>query len=185
MPPESVQEIQPVMVGRRDSTDGEIASSTAAGTDLSASARIRTLLARHAAILRYAAIGASGYVVYVGLLVVVYDLALLSFLSTKGQAVDLLVISHSDAALLTATLIATQASICAVFVGHSLWTLAPSDLRPKPLWLRFVQFEARALVSVLGVLTVTVNAAVLLGAHHYVADSHRRPGHVQLELALG
>ena len=163
------QRIQAVTANRRGPAEDEMATQAVPGGDLFASSRIQAVLARHAAILRYAVIGASGYIVYLGLLVVAYDLAWLSFLPARDQAVDLLVFTHGDAALLSATLIATQASICTVFIGHTLWTFAGPDLRPTPLWLRFVQFEARALVSTLGVLTVTVNVAVLLGVHHYLA----------------
>jgi putative flippase GtrA len=120
-------------------------------------------------LIRYAIIGASGYVVYLAILATTYDLGLLPFLPAKDAAVDLGPFTHGDARLLITTLLATQASIITVFIGHCRWTFAETAVRPKPLWLRFVQFEARALISTLGILTVTVNIAVLSGINHFLA----------------
>ncbi len=169
MRPEFAQRAQPAITDQPDLAASAIASTRSARPDASVSARIEALLTRHATLLRYAAIGFSGYVVYLGLLFVMYDLALFPFLPGKGQAVSLLLFTHSDALLLITTLLAAQASICVVFAGHSLWTFSKAALEQKPLWLRFVQFEVRALASTLGILTVTVNVAVLAGVHHYVA----------------
>ena len=169
MRPEFAQRAQPAITDQPDLATSTIASTRSARPDASVSARIEVLLARHTTILRYAATGFSGYVVYLGLLFVMYDLALLPFLPAKDQAVSLLLFTHRDSLFLITTLLATQASICAVFVGHMHWTFGRAGLEPKPLWLRFAQFEARALVSTLGILTVTVNVAVLAGVHHYVA----------------
>lgn len=130
--------------------------------------RLKDLYNRHHKLIRYGLVGSVGYIIYVGLLAVMYDLALVPFLPGKGQSVDLLILTHNDSLFLITTLIGTQASICAVFAGHSLWTFV-AESSSKPLGLRFAQFEARALVSTLGVLTLTVNAAVLLGVQHYVA----------------
>lgn len=131
--------------------------------------RLSRLHERFGTLIRYALVGSVGYVVYVGLLTVMYDLALLPFLPAKGQEVNLLLFAHKDSLFLLTTLIASEASIVAVFAGHSLWTFTDSPASAKPLWLRFAQFEARALVSTLGILTVSVNVAVLAGLHHYLA----------------
>jgi putative flippase GtrA len=131
-------------------------------------ARIRELFARYRKLIRYGLVGSIGYIIYVGLLALMYDLALVPFLPGKGASVHLLVFTHSDSLFLITTLIGTQASIFAVFAGHTLWTFSDAG-SGKPLWLRFGQFEARALVSTLGILTLTVNAAVLAGVQHYVA----------------
>ena len=131
--------------------------------------RAGELLARYQTFIKYAITGASGYVVYLGLLAVMYDLALVPFLPAKEQGVDLILFTHGDALLLLTTLVGTQASIFAVFAGHCRWTFADRGVDGKSLWLRFAQFETRALVSTLGILTLIVNAAVLSGIHHYVA----------------
>jgi len=130
--------------------------------------RVAKLYVRHGKMIRYGLVGSLGYIIYVGLLALMYDLALVPFFPGKGESVDLLVFTHNDSLFLITTLIGTQASICAVFAGHSLWTFADTSDR-KSLWLRFAQFEARALVSTLGILTLTVNAAVLAGVQHYAA----------------
>lgn len=131
--------------------------------------RLSGLHQRFGTLIRYALVGSVGYVVYLGLLTVMYDLALLPFLPAKEQSVNLLLFTHKDSLFLLTTLIASQASIVAVFAGHSQWTFTDSPASAKPLWLRFAQFEARALVSTLGILTVSVNVAVLAGLHHYLA----------------
>lgn len=127
------------------------------------------LLTAHKTLVKYAITGASGYLVYLSILAVGYDLAAVPFLPAKGQGVDLLLFTHGDGLLLVTTLVATQASIVAVFAGHCRWTFVERNVAAKPLWMRFAQFETRALVSTLGILTVTVNAAVLSGIHHFLA----------------
>jgi len=123
----------------------------------------------HHTIIKFAAVGALGYVIYTGTLLLLYDLSALPFLPSKDTSVDLLLFSHGDSLLLITTLIGTQASIIGVFIGHSLWTFADWQAARKPLWLRFLQFEARALASTLGILTVAVNGvAVGLGVHPLV-----------------
>lgn len=124
----------------------------------------------HRTLLKFVAVGALGYVIYTGLLFVMYDLSAFPFLPAKDTSLDLLLFTHDDALLLFTTLVGTQASILGVFAGHSLWTFADRPTARKPLWLRFLQFEARALASTLGILTVAVNASVVgLGVHHYLA----------------
>lgn len=124
----------------------------------------------HRTLLRFAAVGGIGYVIYTALLFVLYDRAALSVLPDKDSSVDLILFTHSDALLLVTSLIGTQASIIGVFIGHNLWTFADWGAGRKPLWLRFLQFEGRALVSTLGILTVAVNGATVgLGLSPYVA----------------
>lgn len=135
--------------------------------------RLRSLASdlceRYGTFLRYALVGASGYVVYLGFLETVYDAQLFSFLPRKNESIDLGFFTHNDSLFLLTTIAGTQASIVAVFIGHTLWTFADAGTARKPLWQRFAQFEARALVSTLGILTVTVNAALLAGVHPYIA----------------
>ena len=131
---------------------------------------VASQLQTHRTILKFAAVGAIGYVIYTGLLLLMYDLAALPFLPDKDSSVDLLLFTHSDSLLLITTLVGTQASIMGVFAGHTLWTFADLPTVQKPLWLRFLQFEGRALVSTLGILTVAVNGLALgAGVTPYVA----------------
>ncbi|MEO8457778.1 MAG: GtrA family protein [Chloroflexota bacterium] len=130
--------------------------------------RLSDLYSRHRGLIRYALVGSIGYVIYIAALALMYDLELVPLLPARHSSVDLLLFTHNDSLLLITTLLATEASIVAVFIGHSLWTFADVT-EHKPLWQRFAQFEARALVSTLGILTLTVNAAVLAGVQHYVA----------------
>ena len=124
----------------------------------------------HRTLIKFAAVGAIGYFIYTGLLLFMYDLSALPFLPDKHTSLDLLLFTHDDALLLITTLVGTQASIAGVFTGHCLWTFADRTTVRKALWLRFLQFEGRALVSTLGILTVAVNgAAVGLGLHPYIA----------------
>lgn len=146
------------------------ANSTTELTARPGISRVATrLIARYQTLVRYAVIGSFGYVVYVGLLALMYDLALVPILPAKGSDIDLGVVTHGDSLFLLTTLVGTQASIVAVFAGHSHWTFASHETQGKSAWRRFLQFEARALVSTLGILTLTVNVAVLSGLHHYVA----------------
>ena len=153
----------------KPATWSDTATTAKPGFRQTITGRIGRLREQYGRIIRYALVGSIGYIVYLGLLAVVYDFAALPFLPAKDQSVNLLLFTHSDALFLLTTLIASEASIVAVFAGHSLWTFADSHTSGKPLWLRFAQFEARALVSTLGILTVSVNAAVLAGLHHYLA----------------
>ncbi len=123
----------------------------------------------HRTIIKFAAVGALGYVIYTILLLLLYDLSAIPFLPSKDTSVDLVLFTHGDALLLITTLVGTQASIIGVFIGHSLWTFTDWQTVGKPLWLRFLQFEARALASTLVILTVAVNGiAVGLGVHPLV-----------------
>jgi len=120
----------------------------------------------HRTIIKFTAVGAIGYVIYTATLLLLYDLSALPFLPAKDTSVDLLLFTHGDSLLLITTLISTQASIIGVFTGHSLWTFADWQAERKPLWLRFLQFEARALASTLGILTVAVNGVAMGLAVH-------------------
>jgi putative flippase GtrA len=137
-------------------------------------------------LLRFTMVGALGYVIYTGLLLLLYDLSILRFMLAKDTSVHLLLFIHDDSLLLITTLIGTQATIIGVFIGHSLGTFANREVARKPLWIRFPQFEARALASTLGILTVA-------GQWHS-SGPRRTPhrsapcgpsGRVHLELVLG
>lgn len=152
--------------------DGPVVlTGTAQGARFSA---VWNLIARqietHWTMVKFALMGGLGYLIYTGLLLFVYDLSLLPFLPDKDTSVRLLFFTHGDALLLITTLVGTEASIIGVFSGHSLWTFADRPTARKPLWLRFLQFQAKALISTLGILTVAVNGlAVGAGLHPYAA----------------
>jgi putative flippase GtrA len=131
---------------------------------------IRRQYEAHRTIIRFALVGSFGYVIYSGLLFLLYDLHALPFLPEKKRDVDLLLFTYDDSLLLITTLIGTEASILGVFAGHSLWTFAGLQVTEKPLWLRFAEFQLKALVPTLGILTVVVNGlAVGFGIHHTLA----------------
>jgi putative flippase GtrA len=127
-------------------------------------------LRRYHTLLRFAATGAIGYFVYQLVFFLLYDSPLLSFLPDKGETVRLLAFSHGDARLLITTLVAGELSIIGVFAGHHLWTFRDRPTVSRPIWLRFGQFNAKAAVSSLGILTAMVNGLALgLGVTPYLA----------------
>lgn len=124
----------------------------------------------NATVVKFLLVGGIGYVIYQFVVAVMYDTSLFSFLPEKEQSVRLLFFDHGDARLLLATLVATELSIMGVFTGHTKWTFRHRDYTRKPLWLRLGQFNAKALVSTLGILTVTVNVlTVNFDIAHYFA----------------
>ena len=131
---------------------------------------LRQQLASHIALVRFALVGGSGYVLYQAILFLVYDSALFWFLPAKDTAVSMLLFDHGDVRFLIATLVATAVALVGVFTGHNLWTFRDSRAVRKPLLMRFGQFVAAALPAALGIVTVTVNVlTVQFGMYHYVA----------------
>ena len=118
-------------------------------------------LRRHATLFRFALIGATGYVIYQVVFFLLYDSSLVWFLPDKGESVRLVAFSHSDSRLLISTLVAAEFSIVGVFIGNHLWTFRDRVARGKPIWLRFCQFNAKAAVSSLGIITLVVNLLTL------------------------
>lgn len=130
----------------------------------------RDFIAAHATLLKFLTIGTMGYVIYQFVVAVMYDTSLFSFLPDKDTSVDLLLFRHGDARFLIATLVATELSIVGVFNGHGRWTFRDRDFAHKPLWIRFAQFNAKALVSTLLIVTVIVNVlSVAFDLSHYLA----------------
>ncbi len=124
----------------------------------------------NATVVKFLLVGGIGYVIYQFVVAVMYDTPLFSFLPDKGQSVQLLLFTHGDFRFLISTLVATELSITGVFTGHSHWTFRHRESVQKPLWIRFAQFNAKALVSTLGILTVTVNVLkVNFDIPHYFA----------------
>jgi len=131
---------------------------------------LRARLREHSTLLRFAAIGLSGYVTYQIVFLLLYESPLIWFLPAKGEDLGLIAFSHSDARLLITTLVAAELSIVGVFFGHHFWTFRDRATAEKPVWLRFVQFNAKASVSSLGLITLVVNLLTLqVGASPYLA----------------
>lgn len=132
--------------------------------------RLRRLIYDNSTVIKFLTVGAMGYVVYQFVVAMMYDTGIFGFMPDKDQTVDLLLFTHGDARFLIATLFATELSIIAVFNGHRLWTFRYRDFADKPLWIRFGQFNAKALVSTLGIVTVIVNIlTVSFDVYHYIA----------------
>lgn len=128
------------------------------------------IIRTHALILRFMIVGTLGYVIYQAVVAIMYDTTVFWFLPRRDQGVSLVFFNHGDARLLIATLVATELAIIGGFCGHNLWTFRSRDRVRKPLWMRFGQFNAKALVSTLGILTVTVNIlTVNFDVRHYLA----------------
>jgi putative flippase GtrA len=124
----------------------------------------------HATLLKFTLVGMVGYLLYTGALFLVYDSGLLPFLPDKNTSVRLGLFTHSDVRLLIGTLAAAQVSITGGFFARDLWVFRGSPVVRKPGWRRFLEFQAKSLVSTLGILTVTVNVLTEgLGLAHYVS----------------
>ena len=127
-------------------------------------------LASRIALIRFAVVGGSGYVLYQAVLFLMYDSPLFWFLPAKDTVATIIFFEHGDVRLLITTLVATALTLVGVFTGHNLWTFRDRDSDRKPLWLRFAQFLATALIAALGIVTVTVNVLVLrFNMYHFFA----------------
>ena len=131
---------------------------------------LRARLREHFTLLKFATTGIGGYIVYQLVFLLFYESPLVWFLPAKGEELRLLAFSHSDARLLITTLVAAELSIVAVFSGHHLWTFRDRRTDEKPIWLRFIQFNGKAAVSSLVLLTLIVNLLTLqVGVNPYLA----------------
>ena len=131
---------------------------------------LRRRLASHIALVRFAVVGGSGYLLYQGVLFLMYDSPLFWFVPAKDTVATIIFFEHGDVRLLITTLVATALTLVGVFTGHNLWTFRDRDSARKPLWLRFAQFLATALFAALGIVTVTVNVLVLrFNMYHFFA----------------
>ena len=127
-------------------------------------------MASHAAFIRFALVGGTGYLIYQAVLFLVYDSPLIWFLPAKDTSTFILFFEHGDVRLLIATLVATSLSLVSVFTGHNLWTFHDRDSVRKPLWLRFAQFFAIASIAAFGIVAGTVNfLALRFDIHHFFA----------------
>ena len=131
---------------------------------------LREQLNSPATIVRWGLVGAFGYLIYQSLLFLVYDSNLFAFLPDKDRSVTLVLFEHGDARFLIATLAATAVALVTAFTGHNLWTFRDGQPVRKHVVLRFVQFVAAALISALGIVTVTVNVlTVQFSFYHFLA----------------
>jgi putative flippase GtrA len=131
---------------------------------------LRQRLASHIALIRFALVGGSGYLVYQAVLFLMYDSPLFWFLPAKDTSTDIIFFEHGDVRFLIATLVATSLTLVVVFTGHNLWTFRDRGSVRKPLWMRFGQFVAMASVAAFGIVTVTVNVlTVQFDMYHFMA----------------
>ncbi len=130
---------------------------------------LRQQLTAHAALVRFAVVGGSAYLVYQAILFLMYDSSLFWFLPAKDTSADFLIFEHTDARFLIATLVASALGIVGQFTGHNLWTFRDRASPRKPLWLRFGQFAATVLLAA-GIIVATVNVlTVEFDMYHFVA----------------
>ncbi len=122
---------------------------------------LRAKLRERVTLFKFAATGAAGYVVYQLVFLLLSESPLVWFLPDKGESISLVAFTHGDGRLLITTLVAAEFSIVAVFAGHHLWTFRDRLSVSRPIWQRFAQFNAKAAVSSLGILTAMVNVLTL------------------------
>ena len=123
----------------------------------------------HATPPKFSLVGLVGYFLYTGALFLVYA-SPLPFMPDKNTSIRLGLFTHSDFRLLIGTLAAAQVSISGGFFARDLWVFRDSPVVRKPGWRRFLEFQAKSVVSTLGILTVTVNVLTEgLGLAHYVS----------------
>ena len=123
--------------------DERTASSTPARGDSYAGFVIRAYrFARrqssaHATFIKFMISGAIGYALYQGTVIATYDLIGMS--------------------LFISSLIAAEVSITGGFFIRDLWVFTDGPVVRRAHWLRFVQYQAKSLVSTLVIVTATVN----------------------------
>lgn len=119
---------------------------------------------------KFMLVGAGGYVAYQTTLFIAYDSPLLWFFPAKDTSLRLIFFTHGDSRLLFSTLLASELAIITSFTAHTNWTFRERSVVKRPLWLRFTQFNAKALVSTAGITTTVVNLLVVTaGIHHVLA----------------
>ena len=119
---------------------------------------------------KFVVVGVVGYLIYQVVVFATYDGSVLWFLPRKGTSFRLGSFRHEDVRLLITTLLAAELAIVGSFTAHTHWTFRNRQVAYKPLWLRFLQFNAKALVSTVVIMTTVVNVLVLrFNLHHYVA----------------
>ena len=123
----------------------------------------------HKTLIKFMLVGLLGYALYTATLFLAYD-APLPFMPGKDTSVQLGPFTHNDLRLLIGTLVAAQVSITGGFFARDMWVFTDWPVVHRPRWLRMLQYQAKSLVSTLGIVTVTVNVLTLeVGLSHYIA----------------
>jgi putative flippase GtrA len=123
----------------------------------------------HKTLLKFMLVGLLGYLLYTATLFVAYDLPF-PFMPDKHTSLHLGLFTHSDLRLLIGTILAAEVSITGGFFARDLWVFTDWPTADTPKWVKFVQYQAKSLVSTLGILTVIVNVLTLgAGLPHYIA----------------
>jgi putative flippase GtrA len=131
---------------------------------------MRERLARLSTLRRFIIVGGTGYVIYQLVLFLMYDWSLFPFLPAKDTSADLLLFAHEDLRLLITTLVAAELSIIGAFTGHNHWTFGSRAVVANPWWLRFLKYNAKAVVSTMLIVTGVVNLLTMgFGLHHAIA----------------
>ena len=126
-------------------------------------------LASHIALVRFAMVGGSGYLLYQGVLFLMYDSQLFWFMPAKDTGAVIIFFEHADVRLLITTLVASAMALVTVFTGHNLWTFRDRGSVRKPLWMRFGQFVATASIGS-AIIIVMVNVlTVQFDMYHFIA----------------
>jgi len=104
----------------------------------------------HWTFIKFMLSGVVGYVLYQGALLATYDIAGVQFF--------------------TATIVAAQVSITGGFFVRDLWVFTDGPVVQRSLWARFMQYQAKSLVSTLVIVTATVNVLTSgFDVPHYVS----------------
>ncbi len=134
---------------------------------------LRSLVLRqvriHKTLIKFMLVGLLGYALYTATLLLAYD-APLPFMPSKHTSVQLGPFTHSDLRLLIGTLLAAQVSITGGFFARDRWVFTDRPVVHRPGWMRMLHYQAKSLVSTLGIVTVTVNVLTLeVGIPYYIA----------------
>lgn len=98
---------------------------------------VRRQTRAHWVFIKFLLSGGVGYLLYQGALLLAYDIAGVEFF--------------------VATLIAAEVSITGGFFVRDLWVFTDGPVVRRSHWARFVQYQAKSLVSTLVIVTATVN----------------------------
>lgn len=120
-------------------------------------------------LLKFTLVGVLGYLLYTATLFVTYDLSF-PFMPDKHTSIYLGLFTHSDFRLLIGSIVAGEVSITGGFFARDLWVFTDWPTADTSKWTKFLQYQAKSLVSTLGILTVTVNVLTpVVGLPHYIA----------------
>ncbi len=133
------------------------------------SAFIARQVRAHWTLIKFMLVGLLGYLLYTATLFLTYD-APFPFMPDKYASANLLLFTSNDLRLLVGSILAAEVSITGGFFARDLWVFTDWPVVPKPVWVRFLQYQAKSIVSTLGIITVTVNVLTVQGdLPHYVS----------------